>query len=60
VEGRPPEVHTRQSILMRMINHEAYHLGEINLVLGSDGRDPINPWPPSDWHAGAPRSLREG
>jgi uncharacterized damage-inducible protein DinB len=53
--GRPPELHTRQSILMRMINHEAYHLGEVNLALGSNGREPINPWPGSDWEAGTPR-----
>jgi uncharacterized damage-inducible protein DinB len=58
--GRPPELHTRQSILMRMINHEAYHLGEINLTLGSNGREPINPWPGREWEAGAPVSLREG
>ncbi len=58
--GRPPEVHTRQSILMRMINHEAYHLGEINVVLGSNGREPIDPWPGREWEASAPRYLREG
>jgi uncharacterized damage-inducible protein DinB len=59
-EGRPPELHTRQSILMRLITHEGYHLGEINVTLGSSGREPINPWPGHDWEAGAPRSLREG
>jgi uncharacterized damage-inducible protein DinB len=53
-------VHTRQSILMRMITHEGYHLGEINLTLGANGREPIDPWPRSDWREGAPRSLREG
>jgi uncharacterized damage-inducible protein DinB len=58
--GRPDEVHTRQSILLRMINHEAYHLGEINLVLGSNGREPINPWPGREWHEDAARWLREG
>lgn len=59
-EGRPPEVHTRQSILLRMITHEGYHLGEINLALGSNGRVPINPWPGHEWAEGAPRWLREG
>ena len=54
------EVHTRQSILLRLINHEAYHLGEINLALGSNGREPIDPWPGRDWEQGSPRSLREG
>ena len=58
-DGRT-EVHTRQSILLRMINHEAYHLGEINLALGANGREPIDPWPGSDWAADAPRSRREG
>ena len=53
------EVHTRQSILMRLINHEAYHLGEINLALGVNGRQPINLWPSSDWSADAPRARRE-
>lgn len=57
---RPPEVHTRQSILMRLINHEAYHLGEVNLVLGSNGREPIDPFPGLEWREDAPRSLREG
>ena len=58
--GRPPELHTRQSILLRMITHEAYHLGEINVALGSNGRDPIDPWPGREWREGAPVSLREG
>lgn len=58
--GRPDEIHTRQSILLRMINHEAYHLGEINVALGAQGRTPIDPWPGSDWQDGSPRSLREG
>lgn len=58
--GRAPQVHTRQSILLRMINHEAYHLGEINLVLGSNGREPIDPWPAADWLESAPVERREG
>jgi uncharacterized damage-inducible protein DinB len=58
--GRPTELHTRQSILMRMINHEAYHLGEINVALGANGRVPINPWPSADWLDGVPASRREG
>jgi uncharacterized damage-inducible protein DinB len=60
VEGAHHEVHTRQSILLRMINHEAYHLGEINLALGANGREPIDPWPWTDWAAGSPRARREG
>ena len=58
--GRPPEFHTRQSILLRLINHEAYHLGEINLTLGINGREPIDPWPGREWREGSPVSLREG
>jgi len=58
--GRPSEFHTRQSILLRMITHEGYHLGEINLALGSNGREPINPWPGADWEEGTPRWRREG
>jgi uncharacterized damage-inducible protein DinB len=54
------KVHTRQSILLRMISHEAYHLGEINLTLGANGREPIDPWPADEWSEGAPRWLREG
>jgi uncharacterized damage-inducible protein DinB len=59
-DGRKPEVHTRQSILHRLFAHEAYHLGEVNVVLGSHGREPIDPWPGREWEIDAPRSLREG
>jgi uncharacterized damage-inducible protein DinB len=54
------QVHTRQSILLRMINHDAYHLGEVNLILGANGREPIDPWPSADWLESAPAALREG
>lgn len=59
-DGRQPEFHSRQSILMRLINHEAYHLGEINVALGANGREPIDPWPGREWFADSPRELREG
>lgn len=60
-EGRSgTQVHTRQSILLRMINHDAYHLGEVNLTLGANGRETIDPWPAADWLEGAPVALREG
>ena len=58
--ARPSEVHTRQSILLRMITHEAYHLGEIHLALGSNGRQPIDPWPGVEWRLGSDVRLREG
>jgi uncharacterized damage-inducible protein DinB len=54
------QMHTRQSILLRLINHEAYHVGEISLVLGANGREPIDLWPPGDWVEDAPVSRREG
>jgi len=57
---RGRQVHTRQSILLRCINHEAYHAGEIGLTLSANGRDPIDLWPSADWAADAPRALREG
>ena len=46
--------HTRQSVLLRLINHDAYHAGEISLTLGANGREPIDLWPPADWLAPRP------
>jgi uncharacterized damage-inducible protein DinB len=37
-------IHTRQSVLMRMITHDAFHSGEISLALGSNGLGSIEPW----------------
>ncbi len=44
-------MHTRQSVIMRLITHEAYHCGEIALTLGSHGlggrtgpNGPIDMW----------------
>ncbi|HJP88072.1 MAG TPA: DinB family protein [Candidatus Limnocylindrales bacterium] len=59
-EAGHDELHTRQSILLRLITHEAYHVGEINLALGVVGYEPIDLWPGDDWAVGAPASLREG
>ena len=59
-DGERAEVHTRQSILLRLINHEAYHMGEINLALGGAGLEPIDLWPGADWAEGTPRERREG
>ena len=53
-------VQTRQSILLRLITHEAYHVGEIGLTLATHGREPIDLWPNADWRIDSPRSLREG
>lgn len=31
------QLHTRQSVLWRLITHEAFHAGEISLALGAHG-----------------------
>jgi uncharacterized damage-inducible protein DinB len=41
------QLHTRSSVLTRMIAHDAYHCGEISLLLGMHGITPIDLWPPS-------------
>ena len=38
---------TRRSVLLRLITHEAYHVGEIAVIQGIDGRTPIDLWPPN-------------
>lgn len=43
------QVHSRQSILLRLITHEAYHAGEIALIEGIHGRPQLDPWPAADW-----------
>jgi len=43
------QVHSRQSILLRLITHEAYHVGELSLTLALNGREPIDLWPAADW-----------
>jgi uncharacterized damage-inducible protein DinB len=50
------EVHSRQSILLRLITHEAYHVGEISLTLGANGRSPIDLWPGAEWAEDASRA----
>lgn len=42
--GSVVQIHTRQLVLMRMITHDAFHSGEISLVLGSNGLGAIDPW----------------
>jgi uncharacterized damage-inducible protein DinB len=46
-------VFSRESTLMRLITHEAYHAGEISLTLARNGREPIDLWPNADWLEGA-------
>jgi len=42
--GTEVRLHTRQSVLMRIITHDAFHCGEISLALGSNGLPAIEPW----------------
>jgi uncharacterized damage-inducible protein DinB len=44
VRGDTVQMHTRQSVLMRMITHDAFHSGEISLALGSNGLGAIDMW----------------
>lgn len=48
------QVHTRQSVLLRLITHEAYHAGEVALIQGTHGRPVLDLWPPRDWLVGQP------
>ena len=44
VRGDEVQLHTRQSVLYRMLTHDAYHTGEISLTLGSAGLGEIDLW----------------
>ena len=39
-----PQLHTRRSVLMRLISHDAYHSGEISQLLGTHGLPAIDLW----------------
>ena len=41
------QIHTRQSVLMRMITHDAFHSGEISSILGTHGLPEIDLWRPA-------------
>ena len=41
-------LHTRQSILLRLLSHDAYHAGEISQTLGIAGLPQIDLWPLED------------
>ncbi len=45
--GGKTQRHTRQSVLMRMLSHDAFHTGEISLVLGMHGLNEIDLWRPA-------------
>jgi len=38
------QVHSRTSILQRLLTHDAYHAGEIAIALGSHGLEPTYIW----------------
>ena len=40
------QVHSRTSVLQRLLTHEAYHDGEIALALGAHHLDPVYIWRP--------------
>lgn len=44
VMGDVRQLHTRRSILLRMISHDAFHSGEISQVLGAHGLPAIDLW----------------
>jgi uncharacterized damage-inducible protein DinB len=43
-DTKPVQVHSRKSVLNRMFSHDAFHAGEISLMLGEHGRDAIDLW----------------
>ncbi len=44
--GDERQVHSRASILQRMLTHEAYHCGELSQTLGIHGLPQIDLWRP--------------
>jgi uncharacterized damage-inducible protein DinB len=44
--GGQRQVHTRVSVLLRLLTHEAYHCGELSQTLGIHGLPQIDLWAP--------------
>lgn len=42
--GKKTQVHTRQSVLIRLLSHDAYHSGELSQTLGIEGLPQIDLW----------------
>jgi uncharacterized damage-inducible protein DinB len=42
--GGKTQIHTRRSVLMRLLTHDAYHSGEISQILGVHGLPEIDLW----------------
>jgi uncharacterized damage-inducible protein DinB len=38
--------HSRAQILLRLVSHDAYHVGEISQLLGAHGHEPVYIWRP--------------
>jgi uncharacterized damage-inducible protein DinB len=38
--------HTRQSVLTRLVMHDAFHCGEVSTLLGAHGFESMDPWEP--------------
>lgn len=49
---------TRRSLLLRLVTHEAYHVGEIAIIQAIHGRPQIDLWP-SGYHAIEAAAARE-
>ena len=45
--GGKTQVHTRDSVLMRLITHDAFHSGEISQIIGMHDIPEIDLWRPS-------------
>jgi len=46
--GDQRQVHSRTSILQRLLTHEAYHDGELAIALGNHGLEPVYIWRPDE------------
>jgi uncharacterized damage-inducible protein DinB len=44
--GKNTQIHTRQSVLIRLLSHDAYHSGELSQTLGIEGLPQIDLWRP--------------
>lgn len=42
--GKKTQVHTRQSVLIRLLSHDAYHCGELSQTLGIHNLPQIDLW----------------
>lgn len=40
------QMHTRASVLTRLATHDAFHSGQVSLLLGMRGLPALDPWTP--------------